>query len=220
MLEIKVTIDAPGLAMAVNRLADAIAYSHTPAASTNATPTNPTPGQTAAPMGAPAAPTTAQPVGAPAPAAPMTGPAAAPSDQPTNPTPGAGYASTVPTGAPAAPMAGPTSAFPSNPPVNPTAAGVPTGAPIAPTGAQAYQTGAPGSTCPSNQAPQSGVPVTTAPQYTVDQIMQAGATLMDAGRVDELVNLLHTFGVQAVTDLKPEQMGAFATALRGLGAKI
>ena len=102
-------------------------------------------------------------------------------------------------------MAGPTSAFPSNPPVNPTAAGVPTGAPTAPTGAQAYQT---------------GVPVAPGPQYTVDQIMQAGATLMDAGRVDELVNLLHTFGVQAVTDLKPEQMGAFATALRGLGAKI
>ena len=44
--------------------------------------------------------------------------------------------------------------------------------------------------------------------------------LMDAGRVDELVNLLHSFGVQAVTDLKPEQMGAFATALRGMGAKI
>ena len=218
MLEIKVTIEAPGLAMAVNRLADAIAYSHTPAASPNAAPTNPSPGQTAAPMGAPAAPATAQPMGAPAPAAPMTGPAAAPSDQPTNPTPGAGYASTVPTGAPAAPMAGPTSAFPSNQPTNPMP--VQTGAASVPTSAPAYQTSAPASTCPSNPVPQPGVPVTTAPQYTVDQIMQAGATLMDAGRVDELVNLLHTFGVQAVTDLKPEQMGAFATALRGLGAKI
>ena len=64
------------------------------------------------------------------------------------------------------------------------------------------------------------MPVAPPPQYTVDQIMAAGATLMDAGRVDELVNLLHSFGVQAVTDLKPEQMGAFATALRGMGAKI
>ena len=65
-----------------------------------------------------------------------------------------------------------------------------------------------------------GVPVTAAPQYMIDQIMKAGATLMDAGRVDDLMNLLHNFGVSAVTELKPEQTGAFATALRGLGAKI
>ncbi len=69
-------------------------------------------------------------------------------------------------------------------------------------------------------APNAGVPLAQPPQYTVDQIMAAGATLMDAGRVNDLMALLHSFGVQAVTDLKPEQMGAFATALRGLGAKI
>ena len=62
--------------------------------------------------------------------------------------------------------------------------------------------------------------MTAPPQYTIDQIMKAGATLMDAGRVDDLMNLLHNFGVAAVTELKPEQTGAFATALRGLGAKI
>lgn len=50
--------------------------------------------------------------------------------------------------------------------------------------------------------------------------MQAGATLMDAGKVNELMNLLHSFGVQAVMDLKSEQLGAFATAMRELGAKI
>ena len=50
--------------------------------------------------------------------------------------------------------------------------------------------------------------------------MAAGAMLMDAGKVNELMNLLHSFGVQAVMDLKPEQLGAFATALRELGAKI
>ena len=73
-------------------------------------------------------------------------------------------------------------------------------------------------TQPPVQAP--GVPLAAAPQYTVDQIMAAGATLMDAGKVNELMTLLHSFGVQAVMDLKPEQMGAFATALRELGAKI
>ena len=207
MLELKVTIEAPGLSTAINRLADAIAYSRAPVPLPSTDPANPPPGAVGG-----VAPT-AGPLAPPAPAAPVTGPTASPSNgATTNPTQ-AGFAAPAQTGAPAAPMAGPTSAFPSNPPVNPTAAGVPTGAPTAPTGAQA-------STYPSNPTPQTGVPVAPGPQYTVDQIMQAGATLMDAGRVDELVNLLHTFGVQAVTDLKPEQMGAFATALRGLGAKI
>ena len=198
MFEAKLTIEAPGLTNAINRLADAIAYSHVPAAIPCA---NPTPGQIAAPTGAPAAPATVQPSGVPAPAAPMTGPAAAPSN-PANPTQGAGYVSTAPTGAPAAPMAGPTSAFPSN----------------------AYPGQAPGPVAPTAPtappAQTAGVPLAPAPQYTVDQIMQAGATLMDAGKVNELMNLLHSFGVQAVMDLKPEQLGAFATAMRELGAKI
>ncbi|MCX4356984.1 MAG: hypothetical protein OSJ43_12315 [Oscillospiraceae bacterium] len=50
--------------------------------------------------------------------------------------------------------------------------------------------------------------------------MAAGTSLMDAGKTNDLVNLLHSFGVQAVTELKPENYGAFATALRGMGAKI
>ena len=68
--------------------------------------------------------------------------------------------------------------------------------------------------------PIAGVPLASAPQFTVDQIMTAGATLMDAGKVDELLNLLHAFGVQAVMELKPEQLGAFATEMRKLGAAI
>ena len=68
--------------------------------------------------------------------------------------------------------------------------------------------------------PIAGVPLANAPQFTVDQIMAAGATLMDAGKVDDLLNLLHSFGVQAVMELKPEQLGAFATEMRKLGAAI
>ena len=68
--------------------------------------------------------------------------------------------------------------------------------------------------------PIAAVPLATAPQFTIDQIMTAGAALMDAGKVDDLLNLLHSFGVQAVTDLKPEQLGAFATEMRKLGATI
>ena len=69
-------------------------------------------------------------------------------------------------------------------------------------------------------APVSAVPLASAPQYTVDQIMNAGAALMDAGKIEDLMNLLHSFGVQAVMELKPEQLGAFATEMRKLGAAI
>ncbi len=126
---------------------------------------------------------------------------------PTNPIQAVGSAATAPTGAPAAPMAGPTSAYPSNPQA-------PGPVPTAPMPGPAPQPAAPAN------YPAPGVPLAPAPQYTVDQIMAAGATLMDAGKVNELLNLLHSFGVQAVTDLKPEQLGAFATAMRELGAKI
>lgn len=50
--------------------------------------------------------------------------------------------------------------------------------------------------------------------------MTAGAALIDAGKINELMGLLNTFGVQAVTHLKQEQLGAFATELRKLGAQI
>lgn len=50
--------------------------------------------------------------------------------------------------------------------------------------------------------------------------MTAGAALIDAGKMNELIGLLGAFGVQAVTQLKQEQLGAFATELRKLGAQI
>jgi len=72
------------------------------------------------------------------------------------------------------------------------------------------------------KAPESAaaVPVAAPPQYTTEQIMQAGASLMDAGKIAELTGLLGKFGVQAVMDLKEDQLGAFATEMRKLGAAI
>lgn len=64
------------------------------------------------------------------------------------------------------------------------------------------------------------VPVAPAPTYNRDQIMTAGAALIDAGKINELMGLLNSFGVQAVTQLKQDQLGAFATELRKLGAQI
>lgn len=64
------------------------------------------------------------------------------------------------------------------------------------------------------------VPVAPAPTYSRDQIMTAGAALINAGKINELMGLLNSFGVQAVTQLKQDQLGAFATELRKLGAQI
>lgn len=68
-------------------------------------------------------------------------------------------------------------------------------------------------------APPVGVPVTP-PSYTMDQLAVAATQLVDAGRREELIALLANFGVQALTALPKEQYGTFATALRGLGARL
>lgn len=93
-------------------------------------------------------------------------------------------------------------------PVAPVAAPTPAPAPAAPA-----QTVA-----PTNPAPT--VPVTTAPTYTLDQIAKAGASLVDAGKMEQLLALLAKYGVQAVTQLQPDQYGVFATELRTLGAQL
>lgn len=56
--------------------------------------------------------------------------------------------------------------------------------------------------------------------YTLDDLAVAGMSLMDSGRQADLHQLLASFGVEALPALPPAQYGAFATALRGMGAKI
>lgn len=75
-------------------------------------------------------------------------------------------------------------------------------------------------TAPINTSPIQSVPVAAPCTYTIEQIQTACAPLMDAGKQQELVNLLAQFGVQSLPQLPPGQYGAFVTALRGLGAKI
>ncbi|WP_188068633.1 hypothetical protein [Brevibacillus brevis] len=65
-----------------------------------------------------------------------------------------------------------------------------------------------------------GAVPTEAPTYSIDQLAVAATQLVDAGRREELVQLLSAFGVQALTALPKEQFGAFATHLRAMGAKI
>lgn len=100
-------------------------------------------------------------------------------------------------------------------------------------GVNGYVYSAQGQQQAASQAPQvqNGVPVQTAPSqvssvptsaqsYTMEQLAVAATQIVDAGHRAELVRLLSSFGVQALTALPKEQYGAFATSLRALGAKI
>lgn len=103
----------------------------------------------------------------------------------------------------------PTAPAPAPAPAAPVAAPNPAPAPTA-----GQTSAAPGNT------PAPTVPVAGAPTYTLDQISRAGASLVDAGKMQQLLELLGRYGVQAVTQLQPEQYGTFATELRALGAQI
>lgn len=70
------------------------------------------------------------------------------------------------------------------------------------------------------EAPKA--PVAPAPTYTLEQVSRAGAELIsaDSGKLPQLRDLLQKYGVPAVYELKPDQLGSFATELRALGAQI
>lgn len=118
---------------------------------------------------------------------------------PTNPQPVADLPMPAASVTPAAPVA------PAAPVTPPTPA-----APVAPVASPA----------PAASAPV--VPLTAAPGFTAEQVGRAGSELISAHRelMPQLMALLSSYGVQAITDLTPEQLGPFATALRGMGAKI
>jgi hypothetical protein len=72
------------------------------------------------------------------------------------------------------------------------------------------------------QTPPAQTPTApaSAQTYTMEQLAVAATQIVDAGRRTELVSLLNSFGVQALTALPKEHYGAFATQLRALGAKL
>lgn len=118
---------------------------------------------------------------------------------PVNPTP-------APVAAPAQAPGAPLSATPAQ-----------TATPIAPTVPAA--TPAPAVT-PAANATQAPTVPTSAPQYTLEMIATAGSALIDAGKMDQLMQLLGKFGVASLTELAPESYGAVANELRALGAAI
>lgn len=90
--------------------------------------------------------------------------------------------------------------------------------PASPTTSTGYHSEA---TTPAAPAP-STVPLAQAPTFTLAEISKAGADLIGAnpGLLPKVNELLAQYGIQTLDKLKPDQFGAFATALRGLGAKI
>lgn len=87
-------------------------------------------------------------------------------------------------------------------------------APKAPAAPAPVQTGSPSVNPVASTVPNAAL------QYTVEMLANAGTTLVDAGKMPELLQLLADFGVNAITDLKPETYGAVAGKLRALGAQI
>lgn len=73
--------------------------------------------------------------------------------------------------------------------------------------------------------PAPATVATTAPaaqgkSYTVDDLSRAGATLIDQGKMPQLIDLLKKYGVQAVTQLDASQYPAFAEDMKTLGAAL
>ena len=110
-------------------------------------------------------------------------------------------------------------------PVNPTPAPVnPTTPVVIPAEPASITTTAAPTVAPTpvqtNAAPTVPAVPTSAPQYTLDMIATAGSALIDAGKMDQLMQLLGKFGVASLTELAPESYGAVAGDLRALGATI
>lgn len=76
---------------------------------------------------------------------------------------------------------------------------------------------------PQPQAPTTAQQTTAQPQQkalTLNDIATAGAGLVDQGKMQQVIELLGKYGVQAITQLQPTQFDAFAGELRALGAAI
>ena len=84
-------------------------------------------------------------------------------------------------------------------------------------------------TVPSAQAPSPAEVKDTAPakketskkhEYSLAELSAAGAELMDAGKMQDLMNLIASFGVQAITQLPADKYPELADGLKALGAKF
>lgn len=75
---------------------------------------------------------------------------------------------------------------------------------------------------PSSPTAPAAVPTSPAPAITGDMVAKAGADLIAANpaNMGPLNGLLQKYGVGCAQELRPDQIGPFATEMRALGAKI
>lgn len=123
-------------------------------------------------------------------------------------------------------------------PAQPVAPAIPPQMPQAPTTAAPVATGYPAAAPMATQmpaqpttpvpsviapAPVAQTPAASAPSnpaITIEALSNAGAAMCEKGMMLQLVGLLQKYGCQAITQLKPEYIPAFAAELRALGAAI
>ena len=97
----------------------------------------------------------------------------------------------------------------------------PVQAPVAPHTTAPEQTPTPVPVAaPAVAAPTPAPAPAPAKVYTFEDITNAGSQLLEMNKMPQLMELLKGYGVQAVTQLKPEQYADVAAGLRGLGANI
>lgn len=195
MIELKVTVDAPELSVAINHLADAIESKGTdaPAAPVKNSRSKKATAKTAPDAPAVSAPAHSEPVGSPV---PVEQPAAAP--QPVQ----APAATPVQQAIPVTPVAAPMMQQP-----------VATAAPVmTPPAAPVTQ----------QFIPQPAAPTQSQQGITCEQIINAAMPLMNSNPAFamQLQGILAKYGVQAVTQIPENMLPNVAADLRALGAKI
>lgn len=86
-------------------------------------------------------------------------------------------------------------------------------------------------TAPAQQPTTASAPATSAPtpvapaqpqaaSYTLEQISNAGAALVEQGKMAQVIAILQSHGVQTVSQLNPSLYGAVAEELKALGAQL
>ena len=195
MIELKVTVDAPELSVAINHLADAIESKGTdaPAAPVKNSRSKKATAKTAPDAPAVSAPAHSEPVGSPV---PVEQPAAAP--QPVQ----APAAAPVQQAIPVTPVAAPMMQQP-----------VATAAPVMPP---------PAAPVTQQFIPQPAAPTQSQQGITCEQIINAAMPLMNSNPAFamQLQGILAKYGVQAVTQIPENMLPNVAADLRALGAKI
>lgn len=68
--------------------------------------------------------------------------------------------------------------------------------------------------------PESQQAPVTEKKYTLEELSNAGARLVDAGKMPQIMQLINKYGVQAINQLNPAVYGEFAKDLIALGAKF